>query len=285
MEQQNRPVVPDNTALRTALWRAMHVLVDAPPYIIADEIGYKLISPGVEWRQRPDMDQDFTKRLRASVVGRARFIEDLIVEESKRGIGQYVILGAGLDSFAQRRPDIAARLQIFEIDQPDTLSWKRARLIENGYTISERLHFVAVDFEISSWWQKLLQAGFDPDEPAVIACTGVTLYLTEEAINSTLRQLSALAAGSKVAIAFYLPIDLLDEEDKFLQGIAEKGAKAAGTPFISFFPPDKIIDMARLAGFRTVKTVSVKELARRYFANRADGLYPASGEEFLLAAT
>jgi len=94
---------PDNTAVRTALWRALHIQVDAKPYIIEDEIGLQLVAPDYDWQERPDMK--YTKRLRASIVARARFVEDLIIEENEKGIDQYIILGAGLDTFAQRRPD------------------------------------------------------------------------------------------------------------------------------------------------------------------------------------
>jgi len=285
MEQDKKKAEPDNTAVRTALWRAMHVQLDSSPHIIEDEIGFKLVDPGDGWRERPDMSPDFTKRLRASMVARARFIEDLVIEQSKRGIGQYVILGAGLDTFAQRRPDVASTLQVFEIDQPDTQTWKQQRLIELGFGVPEWLHFVSVDFEISSWWEQLINAGFDTSKPAVVACTGVSLYLTKDAVLATLRQIATLAAGSKLAMAFYLPLDLLDEEDKFLQQIAEKGARAAGTPFISFFTPNEILALGNEAGFATIETISTSDLAKRYFAGRTDSLSPASGEEFLIAAT
>src|SRR6185312_13716355 len=131
MEQNKKIAKPDNTAVRTALWRALHVQVDAKPSILEDETGLQLIDPPDDWQQRPDMK--FTKRLRASVVARARFIEDLIIEQSKQEIGQYVILGAGLDTFAQRRQDIASKLQVYEIDQPGTQAWKQQRLIELGF--------------------------------------------------------------------------------------------------------------------------------------------------------
>jgi methyltransferase (TIGR00027 family) len=281
--KQNKKIQPDNTAVRTALWRALHVQVDAKPPILEDEIGLKLIAPPDDWQQRPDMK--FTKRLRASIVARARFIEDLIIEQSQHGISQYVILGAGLDSFAQRRPDIASRLKIFEIDQPDTLAWKQQRLIELGFGVPEYLHFVPVNFETSSWWEQLLKAGFDISKSAVVACTGVSLYLTKEAITSTLNSIATLAPGSKLAMTFYLPMELLDEEDKPLQQIAEKGAREAGTPFISFFTPDEILALARETGFKEAKTITTKDMEQYYFANRADHLVPASGEVFLLAAT
>lgn len=283
MDQNKKTVEPDNTAVRTGLWRAMHVQIDASPHILEDEVGLKLIAPNEEWQQRPDMHPEFTKRLRASIVARARFIEDLIIEQSTQGISQYVILGAGLDTFAQRRADIASKLQVFEIDQPDTQTWKQQRLIELGLGIPEWLHFVSVDFEISSWWDQLLKAGFDINKPAVVACTGVTLYLTKDAILATLRQLATLASGSKLAMAFYLPMALLDEEDKFLQQIAEKGAREAGTPFVSFFTPNEILALAYEAGFKEAKTTSTKDLEQLYFTNRVDNLLPASGEVFLVA--
>lgn len=276
---------PDNTAVRTALWRAMHLQTDALPHIIEDAVGLQLVSPPEGWQQRPDMDPGFTRRLRASMVARARFIEDIVMEQCTIGVSQYIILGAGLDTFAQRRPDIASTLQVFEIDQPDTQSWKQQRLIELGFGIPSWLHFVSVNFETSSWWEQLIRAGFDTGKPAVVACTGVTLYLTKGAILATLRQLATLVPGSKIAVTFYLPMHLLDEEDKPLQQIAEKGAMAAGTPFISFFTPEEIHSLAHEAGFKKIEIVSSKDITRRYFAGRTDHLSPASGEVFLVAAT
>jgi len=274
---------PDNTAVRTALWRALHIQVDAKPYIIEDEVGLKLVAPDEGWQERPDMK--YTKRLRASIVARAGFVEDLIIQQSTKGVTQYIILGAGLDTFAQRRPDIASKLQIYEIDQPDTLAWKKQRLTDLGFGLAEYLHFVPVDFEISSWWKQLLEAGFDINKPAVIACTGVSLYLTKEAIMATLNQIATLAPGSKLAMTFYLPIELLDDEDKPMQEMAEKGAKAAGTPFVSFFSPYEVLAMAKNAGFKDAKTVSTRDMEQTYFKDRTDGLLPASGEVFLLATT
>lgn len=283
MEQNNKIIEPDNTAVRTALWRAIHLQVDAKPHILEDDIGLKLIAPGEGWQERPDMHPEFTKRLRASIVARARFIEDLIIEESTKGMSQYIILGAGLDSFAQRRPDTASKLQIFEIDQPNTQTWKQNRLKELGFGIPKELHFVPVNFETQSWWEKLLIAEFEANKPAVIVCTGVTLYLTKDAIVSMLKQITAFAPGSKLAITFYLPIDLMDEEDRPLQLIAEKGARAAGTPFVSFFTPEEILALSEEAGLRDAKTISTKDMEQLYFLNRTDQFLPTTGEVFLLA--
>jgi methyltransferase (TIGR00027 family) len=165
---------PDSTAVRVALWRALHVELDPPPHVLEDEIGLKLVAPGEKWRQRPDMSPPGTRQFRASVVIRARFVEDLVARKAREGVGQYVILGAGLDTFAQREPGFASCLQIFEIDRPGPQAWKRKRLAELGYGPPEWLHLVPVDFEANDDWRKrLLVAGFDADRPAVVAATGV----------------------------------------------------------------------------------------------------------------
>ena len=281
MENKNLPQ-PDNTAVRTALWRALHLQADTPP-IIEDEIGLQLIAPEEGWQERPDMK--YTRRLRASVAARSRFMDDMIIQESKKGIQQCIILGAGLDTFAQRRQDIASKLRIFEVDQPETLAWKRKRLLETGWNISENLHFVPVDFEISSWWNEILKAGFDSTQPAVILCTGVSLYLTKEAVHSTLQHIAAFAPGSALAMSFYLPMELLDKEDQPMQEIAEKGAREAGTPFVSFFTPEEVLEIAYKAGFKHAEIIATTRIKQLYFSDRSDGLEPASGEVFLVAVT
>src|SRR3569832_742959 len=113
--QDKQAAAPEDTAARVALWRALHVQADAPPHVLEDEVGLKLVAPDDGGRSRPDMSP-FTRPFRASIVARARFIEDLIAEQLERGVGQYVILGAGLDTFAQRQPKLASRMVVFEID-------------------------------------------------------------------------------------------------------------------------------------------------------------------------
>jgi methyltransferase (TIGR00027 family) len=140
---EERIAVPDGTAVRVALWRAMHTQVDRPPPVLEDEIGLRLPGPDDGWRQRPDIDPRATSGCRASVVARARFIEDLVTEQAGDGVAQYVILGAGLDTFAQRRPEIASRLRVFEVDQPGPQAWKRQRLIDLGFGIPEWLRLVS----------------------------------------------------------------------------------------------------------------------------------------------
>ena len=277
---------PDSTAVRTALWRAMHVQVDSPPHVVEDEIGLQLAAPDDDWRDRPDMDPHATSAFRAAIVARARFIEDLIAEQADRDVTQYVILGAGLDSFAQRKPESASLLQVFEVDQPGPQAWKRRRLIELGYGIPDWLHLVPVDFEANEdWLKQLAAAGFDSSRPTVIVSTGVTMYLTKDATAATLRQIAAIAPGSTLAMTFLLATDLVDEADRSGLRASEEGARASGTPFISFYTSQEMLALAHEAGFKDAHHVSGVSLAQRYFADRTDGLRPSSGEDLLLATT
>jgi methyltransferase (TIGR00027 family) len=277
---------PDSTAVRVALWRAMHVQVDAPPHVLEDQIGLKLVAPDDGWRQRPDMDPQFTRPFRASILARARFIEDLVAAEAGRHVTQYVILGAGLDTFAQRRLEIASRMNVFEVDQPRPQAWKRQRLIELGFGVPHWLRLVPVDFEAGdTWWQQLAAAGFDARKPAMVASTGVSMYLTKDAIMAMLRQVAAFAPGSALAMTFLLPLEFADPEVRPGLELAAKGARASGTPFISFFTPTEMLALTREAGFREARHVSAATLAQRYFAGRADGLRPPNNAEELLVAT
>ena len=279
-------VAPDSTAARVALWRAIHVQADARPHVLDDEVGLRLLAPDDGWRRRPDMDPDFTRSFRASIVGRARFIEDMVVEEAGRGVAQYVILGAGLDTFAQRRPEIASRLKLFEVDQPGPQAWKRQRLIELGFGVPDWLRLVPVDFEAGDTrLQRLAAGGFDAGKPAVVAASGVSMYLTKEANTAMLRQAAALAPGSTFAMTFLLPLECADPEVRPGLELAAKGARASGTPFISFFTPAEMLALAREAGFREARHVSAAMLAQRYFAGRTDGLRPPNSAEELLVAT
>jgi len=278
--------VADSTAVRVALWRAMHVQVDAPPHVLEDEVGLQLAAPDDDWRQRPDMHPEGTSPFRAAIIARARFIEDLVAEQADLGVSQYVILGAGLDTFAQRRPEIASRLTVFEVDQPGPQAWKRQRLTELGFGIPEWLRLVPVNFEAgASLWDELAVAGFDPDQAAVVVSTGVTMYLTKEANAATLRQMAAFAPGSTLAMTFLLPLELLDEQDRPGLEMAQKGAQASGTPFLSFFAPAEILALAHEAGFRRAQHVPLSELAKRYFSGRSDGFRPSTGEDLLVATT
>jgi len=281
---QNETKAPDSSAVRVALWRALHVQVDAQPHVFEDEIGLRLVAPDEGWRRRPDMHPQGTSGYRAAIVGRARFVEDLVAEQFGQGVRQYVILGAGLDTFAQRRPEIASHMRVFEIDRPGPQAWKRERLIELGFGIPEWLRFVPVDFEAGlSWWEKLTAAGFDKNQSAVIASTGVSMYLTRDANVATLRQIAKLAPGSTLAMSFLLPLELLDPAERPQHEAIYKAARAAGTPFLSFFTPHDMLELAREAGFSQAEHISTADLTQRYFTGRTDGLQPSTGESLLVA--
>jgi O-methyltransferase involved in polyketide biosynthesis len=225
----DQAAAPDSTAVRVALWRALHVLVDPPPHVLEDEVGLELADPDDGWRSRPDMDPDGTRLFRASIV---------------------------------------------------------ARLAELGFGIPEWLRLVPVDFEAGQPWpERLAAAGFDAAKPAVVSCTGVSMYLTREANVAALRQVASLAAGSTLATTFLLPLELTDPDVRPGLELAVKGARASGTPFISFFTPAEMLALAREAGFREVRHVSAATLAEGYFADRSDGLRPPDNSEELLVAT
>ena len=277
---------PDSTAVRVALWRARHLEVDGQPAVLEDRIGVALAAPDDGWRDRGDMHPVGTRGFRAAIVARARFVEDLVTEQVGLGVDQYVILGAGLDTFVQRRPEMASALAVFEVDQPGPQRWKRQRLVELGYGVPDWLALVPVDFEAGeSWLAALAEAGFDRTRPAVVVSTGVSMYLTEEANVATLRQIAGLAPGSTLAMTFLLPAELLGEADRAGLAMAERGARASGTPFVSFYSPDRMLAVAREAGFADVRHVSGTALGDRYFTGRSDGLWPSTGEDLLVATT
>ena len=277
----------EGSAVRVALWRAMHVQVDAPPHVLDDEIGLQLAAPDDAWRRRPDMDPTGTRWFRAGIVARARFVEDLVEEKADQGIAQYVLLGAGLDTFCQRRPELASRLRVFEVDQPGPQAWKHRRLIESGFGVADWLRMVPVDFEAGgSWWDSLINAGFDTNQPAVVVSTGVSMYLSKEANEASLHEIAAgLAPSSILALTFLLPTELFDDALRPGFEAAEKGALAAGMPFISFYRPEEIMELAHRSGFRDAQHVSAAMLSERYFSGRTDGLHTLRGEELLIATT
>jgi methyltransferase (TIGR00027 family) len=279
-------VVPDHTAVRVALWRARHLEVDAAPPVLDDSLGLLLADPEPGWRDRPDMDPETTRGARAGMVGRARVVDDLVGEAFDVGVTQYVLLGAGLDTYALRHPDLDAHRHLFEVDRPGTSAWKQRRITELGLPTPPGLRFVPTDFESDrSWWEGLLAAGLDAGRPAVVSSTGVSMYLTREANTATLTCLARLAPGSTVAMTFQPPSELLSDQERAFRDVSAAGAAAAGTPFLSFFAPDEIVGLARSAGFREARVLDADAINARWFAGRPDGLRVTRAEEFLLATT
>lgn len=277
----DHPPEPDSSAVRTALWRALHVELDAPPHLLDDRIGLRLVDPPAGWRDRGDVHPTGTAPYRAAIVARTRFVEDLLVEEA---IGQYVLLGAGLDTFALRHTDLLGSVDVFEVDRQGPQVWKERRLHELGLGVPDGLHLVPVDFESDDdWWSALRRAGFDVGERALVSSSGVSMYITKDATTATLRNLAGMAPGSIVAMTFMVPFELVGPADRpGLEGAA-RGAAASGTPWISFYEPDEIVAVARSAGFGDARWVPTEELAGRYLSGRTDGLRAAEGEAVLLA--
>lgn len=283
---------PDLTAVGAAFGRAAHVILDAPPYVLEDTLGIRLADEdvlraaqllGSDGRLVAARD-DPRARWRGTFVGRARFVEDLVGERLAMGVDQYVLLGAGLDTYAQRRPEVAARLRIFEVDEPKTQQWKQARLRDLAMPVPQHLRFVPVDFECgASWVEAISTAGFDAARASVVASSGVTQYISADALATTLRAAAALAPGTTFVCTFVLPVDLIDPDERALRALTEERAVARGFPWISFYSPDRMLSLATAAGFQEVRHVSARELNERYFRARPDGLRVASGEHLMTA--
>ena len=197
-----------------------------------------------------------------------------------------MILGAGLDTFAQRHPELGARLRVFEIDQPATQAWKAQRLGELGLGVPPFLRFVPVDFEQGDSWRKCLAAsGFDATRPAIVASTGVSMYLSKEAVvppcEMSRRSRGGRRSSCRSCCRSSSPSLGCDPGSRR----AARGARASGTPWLSFFTPAEMLALARDAGFRDVEHVSADALTARYFAGRTDGIRLPSNSEELLVAT
>src|SRR5579864_4150569 len=177
---------PSHTAQRVAVRRAAHQLWDAPR-IFEDPVALKIIGPdqAAELAHEPPADSVPTQHLRAFIVARSRYAEDQLAEAVARGTRQYVVLGAGLDTFACRNP--FAGLRVFEVDHPATQSWKRKQLESVGIPVPTSLTFVPIDFEKQTLAQALEPAGFKADQPAFFSWLGVTPYLPSEIVLANLQ--------------------------------------------------------------------------------------------------
>ena len=213
---------------------------------------------------------------------RARFTEDLVEREVSRGVEQYVILGAGLDSFAYRRSDLVDRLRVFEVDHPASQSWKQARLRDLGIEIPDNLVFAPIDFERQTLRESLVRAGFNFARTAVFSWIGVTMYLTLDAIEATLRTISECMPGSQVALTYNQPHHVLD--DMALQVTRTFGAIATemGEPFVSLFVPDEIECLLRNLGFDDIVHFGSQEARAAWFSGAGD--VEIAGAQRLIAA-
>jgi methyltransferase (TIGR00027 family) len=215
-------------------------------------------------------DTPLAPYLRASMAARSRYAEDELALGVQGGVTQYVILGAGLDTFAYRNPHPA--LHVFEVDHPNTQTWKRARLKESGISLPGNLTFAPVDFETQTLAEGLTGAGYDPRQGTFFSWLGVTPYLTAEAVMATLRFIASAPQGSGVVFDYLiLPSLLTSAQRSRLDELAQRVA-SVGEPFQTFFDPALLANDLRAMGFGHVKDIGPDEINARYCANRKDGL-------------
>ena len=285
---------PSATAMTAARQRAAHMLWDDAPKMFEDPLALGL--SGVESesalqatlramqaaharRSTPEVAEMNYRCARASMVVRQRYAEDALDEAVKRGLGQYVILGAGLDSFAYRRLDLTAVLRVFEVDHPATQQWKRARLRDLHVTLPKNLTFIPLDFEQHTLADGLRAGGHRPDLPTFFSWLGVTHYLTEEAVFKTLRYVASLAAGSEIVFQYFTSEALCNDEDRPIVTLWKARMSAQGEPaepVLSLFEPTILATRVLELGFTPVWDVGPGEADARYCAGRTDGLrlYP-----------
>jgi methyltransferase (TIGR00027 family) len=221
--------------------------------------------------------------LRSVFVLRARYAEDCLAEAVSAGTGQYVILGAGLDTFAYRLPSYAKDLEIFEVDHPATQAWKRDRLDARGIPLPPNLRYVAVDFERDSLERRLAESGFSTRRPAFFSWLGVVQFLSAPAIEATLRFVARLPRGSAITLSFAVPCDLLDGEHLELAEYSIESCASRGEPWLSLYQPAEMRAIAKRAGFSESELFSPDAAAERYFSNRRDGLRVPRHEQLFTA--
>ena len=274
--EENRP---SRTAQGAAMHRAAHQFLDKPP-IFADPLALKIIGREAETEllNRNDLyPEGRGVSLRALIAARSRLSEDTLVEAVAEGVRQYVLLGAGLDTFAYRAGRTFPGLKVFEVDHPATQGWKRERLAEAGITLPDMLTFAPVNFETETLANGLARAGFDAEAPAVFAWLGVVPYLTREAIDATLRFVASLPRGTAVVFDYGEPPDERDERSRAAHRAMAERVAASGEPFRSFFKPQDLKRDVAALGFSAVEDFDSAALNARYFADRMDGLKLRAG--------
>ena len=266
---------PSATAHRVALRRAAHQLLDRP-LVLDDPIALRII--GAEARAALEADplrfedSRIAPFLRAFFAVRSRFAEDSLAETMRRGVGQYVILGAGLDTFAYRNPHPSGTVHVFEVDHPSTQAWKRSRLAEAGIAVPPELTFVPIDFETAQLPQALAAAGFRNDLPSWFAWLGVTMYLTRAAFDDTLRFIASRPAGSGVVFDYALSPEVLDARGRAVFERMAERVSAAGEPWQTAFVPEELERDLRAVGFTSVEDLDAEQIEARYLRDRKDGL-------------
>lgn len=274
------------TAALTAMLRAAHQLLDDKPSIVDDPIAIRLLDDATRELitvQRADLLSPRLMILRAAVLLRTRYAEDLLARAIERGVGQFVIIGAGLDTFAYRQTAMARSLQIYEVDHPATQAWKRHRLAAAGIAVPDNLHWVPVNLERQRLTAGLRDAGFDASTPAFFSVLGVSQYLSLSAIDALLKMVGALPSPSTIVLSFILPdADLPTEEAAVARAGAEDAAKKS-EPWLTRVNARELAVRLSEFGFREVIHLPPQEADARYFAGRRDSLRAPQAAQLISA--
>jgi methyltransferase (TIGR00027 family) len=251
------------TALATAYLRAAHQILDAGPLILNDPVALILLGPDAEKRIRDAVNMYMApeaKALRSHVVLRSRYAEDRLKSSIERGVSQYIIVGAGFDTFAIRQPAWAARLRIVEVDHPGTQHLKRTKISDARIPVPGNVVFAGINFEKESLEEGLIRNGVRNDETTFFSWLGVTMYLTEPAIESTLKCMAKYPSGSEAVITFRQQPSAQSSASSRMADLVS----AAGEPFVSYFTPENFRRKLLDAGFIKVELLT-PALSARYF--------------------
>lgn len=273
-----------STMMGAAIFRAIHQVLDGEPKILNDPLAVGLVegSSREEILAAPSDSRPPTW-FRSTFVVRSRYTEDSLAEAVANGVSQYVLLGAGMDTFAYRQPRWAAKLRIFEIDHPESQKVKREHLVKRGIAVPANVEFCPIDFEQVSLAEGLATSSLDHRTPTLFSWLGVTQYLTKEAIDATLRFIRSMPERSELVMEFILPPHSWTPEEagfltKVLQLVIERGE-----PWLTYFTPDEISDDLLKLGFAPVSHLTPEDAAVRYFGNRHDGITPPHYSRLLRA--
>lgn len=253
--------------------RAAHQLFDHPT-VFDDPVALKIIGPDSAERVRQGHGESsrFATAMRAFMAVRSRYAEDQLAQAVQHGVKQYVVLGAGLDTFAYRNPHANTGLRVFEVDHPATQEWKRELLRGQGIAIPDLATFAPVDFESQTLANGLREAGFTASKPAFFSWLGVTMYLERETVMRTFRFIASCGRGSGVAFDYAVPPESLDWMGRLAFNALSVRVSAAGEPFRSFFSPADLTRELQRMGFGRVEDLGSEEINARYFPARGDGL-------------
>jgi methyltransferase (TIGR00027 family) len=277
---------PSATAQRVAMRRAAHQLLDDPK-VFDDPMALLIIGKKSASALQADPHQfeatPLSPYLRAFMAARSRYAEDELAAGVRRGVRQYVILGAGLDTFAYRNPHPGDVLRVFEVDHPTTQTWKRTRLEEIGIPLPRDVTFVPVDFETQTLAVRLRGAGHDPGKCTFFSWLGVTEYLTTEAVMGTLRFISSAPPGSGVVFDYMISPSLLNPAQRSRFDALLRRVASAGEPWQTFFDPSLLMRDLRAMGFVYVEDKGPEEINAMYFKNRKDRLRVGSLSHLIYA--